>query len=326
MRASLGISPPMNRTDRLVAIVMVMQGRRLIRAEDLAEQFEVSVRTVYRDIDALCEAGVPITGEAGVGYSLVKGYHLPPVMLTADEASALFVGAELAKQLTDKSLAGPVTQALDKLRAILPRERKQQLETLGRRMVVYARRPKPLDSQPDERGLLAVQEAVVSQRVLKLCYKGREDDQGVHRAVEPLGVVFYSGAWTLVAWCRLRKDIRHFRIDRMEQIELQGETFATRDDFDLKSHFEEQDRAAKLETAKVWFGKYVVERARMESMATLMKERDRDGGTEFSLATWSLDWLARWILSFGREAEGIEPPSLRVKIAREAKAIAEKHV
>lgn len=315
----------MNRTDRLVAIVMVMQGRRLVRAEDLAEQFEVSVRTVYRDIDALCEAGVPISGEAGVGYSLVKGYHLPPVMLTADEASALFVGAELARQLTDKSLAVPVTQALDKLRAILPRDRKQQLETLGRRMVVYARRPKPLDSAADERGLLAVQEAVVSQRVVKLRYKGREDDQAMHRAVEPLGIVFYSGAWMLVAWCRLRKDLRHFRIDRMEQIEVQDETFGTRDGFDLKAHFEEQDRATKLEAARVWFAKNAVERARMESMATLMKERDRDGGVEFSVATWSLDWLAKWILSFGRDAEGLEPPSLRQKIARDAAAIAEKH-
>ena len=89
-------------------MVMFLQGRRLVKADELAEHFEISVRTVYRDMSALGEAGVPIAGEAGVGYSLVKGYHLPPVMLTADEASALFVGAEMVKQFTDSSLGVPM--------------------------------------------------------------------------------------------------------------------------------------------------------------------------------------------------------------------------
>src|SRR5215212_926099 len=120
-------------------MVMRLQGRRLVRASELAEHFNISVRTVYRDIAALGEAGVPIAGEAGVGYSLVRGYHLPPVMLTADEAAALFVGAEMVRQFTDASLCGPMDSALDKLRAVLPRDRQEHVERLARRTVVVGR-------------------------------------------------------------------------------------------------------------------------------------------------------------------------------------------
>ncbi len=98
----------MNRTDRLVAMVLFLQGRRVVRAEELARHFEITVRTVYRDMAALSEAGVPLAGEEGVGYSLMKGYHLPPVMFTSEEAMALFVGGEMVKQFTDASLVSPM--------------------------------------------------------------------------------------------------------------------------------------------------------------------------------------------------------------------------
>ena len=129
----------MNRTDRLVAMVLFLQGRRVVRARDLAARFEITERTVYRDIAALGEAGVPIMGEAGVGYSLMKGYQLPPVMFTADEATSLFVGGELVKQLTDASLQVPMVSALEKLRAVLPRDRQDHVERLAQRTLVFGR-------------------------------------------------------------------------------------------------------------------------------------------------------------------------------------------
>src|SRR5687768_15311022 len=213
----------MNRTDRLVAMVMHLQGRRLVRAEELARHFEVSTRTVYRDIAALGEAGVPIAGEAGVGYSLVRGYHLPPVMLTADEAAALFVGAELVQKFADASLSEPMNAALDKLRAVLPRDRQEHVERLSRQTVIMT---KPGTASPDPAAhpwLLAIQRGVAMRRVLRLVYRARVCGGGVSndtmRDVEPLGVVFYGGAWYLVAWCRLRQDYRHFRTDRVQRLE-----------------------------------------------------------------------------------------------------------
>ncbi|MET0262999.1 MAG: YafY family protein [Rariglobus sp.] len=317
----------MNRTDRLVAMVMQLQGRRVVRAEELAGHFSISLRTVYRDIAALGEAGVPVVGEAGVGYSLVKGYHLPPVMLTAEEAGALFTGGELAKKFTDGSLDEAVDGALAKLRAILPADRKDHLEHLARGTVI-ADVPKAVSTHGGAENapcLAVVQQAVARRRVLAMAYRGRERIEETSREVEPLGVVFYGGNWYLVAWCRLRKDLRHFRVDRIQNLVMQVETFGTRNDFSLGRHMEEYAKEGDSFPARVWFSKGAQERAARESYATLVEEGTRNGGGEFSLLTWSYDWLARWILSFGGEAEALEPAVLRGKVAGLAEAVAKKH-
>ncbi len=315
----------MNRTDRLVAMVMHLQGRRLVRAEEMAQRYEVSVRTVYRDMAALGEAGVPIAGEAGVGYSLVKGYHLPPVMLTADEVAALFVGGEMVKQFTDASLSAPMGAALDKLRAVLPRDRQEQVERLARQTVVLGR---PGSATPDPAAqpwLRPVQVGVVQRRVLRMTYRTGSRGDDTARNVEPLGVVFYGGAWYLVAWCRLRKDFRHFRIDRIQQLEVLGEVFPVRPDFSLSRHLDrEVDRRDAVPT-RIWLSQRAQQRARTESYATLVEESQRDGGAEFSLYSFSLEWLARWLLSFGADAEAIAPAKLRELVRAEADRVVRQH-
>src|SRR5262245_4868199 len=129
----------MNRVDRLIAMALRLQGRRVVRAEDLATHFEISVRTVYRDLAALGEAGIPILGEAGVGYSLMKGYHLPPVMFTSEEASALSIGGKLVEHLTDASLRKQMESALLKIRSVLPRDRQDYLDRLERSTAIVSR-------------------------------------------------------------------------------------------------------------------------------------------------------------------------------------------
>lgn len=317
----------MNRTDRLVGMVMHLQGRRVVRAEELAEHYGISLRTVYRDIAALGEAGVPVVGEAGVGYSLVKGYHLPPVMLTAEEASALFTGGELAKKFTDGSLNAAVDGALAKLRAILPAERKDHMEHLARGTVI-ATMPGGNGGGAVEAGppcLAVVQQAVARRRVLAMAYRGRERVEETVREVEPLGVVFYGGNWYLVAWCRLRKDLRHFRVDRIQNLEMRVESFGTRADFSLSEHMEDYTKHGETFPAKVWFAREVQERARAESYATLVAAEERDGGTEFAMLTWSYDWLARWLLSFGDKAEALEPVVLREQVRGVAEAVVRRH-
>lgn len=314
----------MNRTDRLVAMVMHLQGRRLVRAEDMAAHFEVSVRTIYRDIAALGEAGVPITGEAGVGYSLVRSYHLPPVMLTADEAAALFVGGEMVRQFTDASLAEPMSAALDKLRAVLPRDRQEHVERLAKQTLVMRRTGNTSPDPTAQPWLLAVQRSVAQRRVLRLNYRAAAAAETV-RDVEPLGVVFYGGAWYLVAWCRLRCDYRHFRTDRMRYVDMLSETFPARPEFSLAEHLDQQMSKHETLPARVWFSNRVQTRARSESYATLVEERQRDGGTEFTLYTYCHEWLARWLLSFGPDAEAIEPPELRDLVRSQAEAIATRY-
>jgi predicted DNA-binding transcriptional regulator YafY len=317
----------MNRTDRLVAMVMHLQGRRLVRAEDMAVHFEVSVRTIYRDIAALAEAGVPISGEAGVGYSLVKSYHLPPVMLTAEEAAALAVGGEMVRQFTDASVSGPMGAALDKLRAVLPRDRQEHVERLIRQTVVRGWAPggNAVADPAAQPWLAAVQRGVAQRRVIRFSYRARDKAAAEVRDVEPLGVVFYSGAWYLVAWCRLRTDFRHFRVDRIRQLEVRTETFAARPDFSLTRHLAEQHAREATFPAQVWLAGAALARARAESYATLVEERRRDGGAEYSLFTYSYDWLARWLLSFGAEAEALAPAELRAQVRTLAEAVAGRY-
>ena len=315
----------MNRTDRLVAMVMHLQGRRLVRAEDMARHFGVSVRTIYRDIAALGEAGVPIAGEAGVGYSLVKGYHLPPVMLTADEAAALFVGGEMVRRFTDASLSAATDAALDKLRAVLPRDRQDHIERLARQTVVLGRRGDIKTDPAAQPWLLAVQRGVAQRRVLRLAYRGAGRAEATGRDVEPLGVVFYGGAWYLVAWCRLRQGYRHFRTDRIVRLEMLPEAMPARPEFSLARHLEQEMAQAETLAARVWLSARAQERARSESYATLVEEEKRGGGAEFTLYTYSLEWLARWLLSFGRDAEAVEPAALRELVRAEAAEIATRH-
>ncbi|MBI5770646.1 MAG: YafY family transcriptional regulator [Verrucomicrobia bacterium] len=315
----------MNRTDRLVAMVMHLQGRRVVRAEELARHFEVSVRTIYRDIAALGEAGVPIAGEAGVGYSLVKGYHLPPVTLTADEATALFVGGEMVKQYADASLHGPMASAIDKLRAVLPRDRQEHVERLSRQTVIVGRAGRGGGDPAAQPWLLAVQRGVAQRRVLRMTYRGRERAEETARDVEPLGVVCYSGAWYLVAWCRLRQDVRHFRVDRIQTLTLLDELFPARPEFSLTKHLAEQVARDEVLPVRVWFASAAQERARRESYATLVEETRRDGGAEFAFTTYALEWLARWLLSFGTDAEAVAPAKLRQLVRSEAEKIARRY-
>ncbi len=307
-------------------MVLHLQGRRVVRASELAKHFEITERTVYRDISALGEAGVPVIGEAGVGYSLMKGYQLPPVMFTADEATALFVGGELVKQFTDASLQAPMASALTKLRAVLPRERQDHVERLVNQTLVLGNGER--HHVPDaaaQRWLLTVQQGVVARRVLKMDYRGAKHAENVTREVEPLGVVYYGGAWYLVAWCRLRADFRHFRVDRFQRLELLEEKFSHRPDFSLSEHMKTSVTRDDTIAVRVWFASEVQAHARRESHATLIEEKKTSDGAEFSLYTWSLDWMARWLLSYGGKARVVSPPKLRQLVRQTAEKVAKQH-
>ena len=306
-------------------MVLFLQGRRVVRASEMARHFEVTERTIYRDISALGEAGVPITGEAGVGYCLMKGYQLPPVMFTAEEASALFVGGELVKQFTDASLQGPMASALDKLRAVLPRDRQDHVEKLVSRTFVRGRLGKSAPDTAAQRWLLTVQQGTVLRRLLRMSYRGLEREEETQRDIEPLGVVFYGGAWYVVAWCRLRVGIRHFRVDRIRRLELLPVSFPPRDDFSLAEHMIGFAAGEESLPVRVWFHERSQERAQRESYATLIEEKRRDGGAEFTLYTYSLEWTAQWLLSFGDRAEAVAPPELRKLVRAAAEKIVTKH-
>lgn len=314
----------MNRIDRLLGTILLLQTRRVVTAEQIAAHFEISVRTVYRDLSALSEIGVPIAAETGVGYSLLKGYHLPPVMFSESEACALFVGGELVKGFADASLAGPVDAALLKIRAVLSREQRDQAERILQNTAVIAphRQPCGLDREI----LQPVQQALALRRVLHLDYQAAGRKTATARDVEPLGVVFYGNAWYLVAWCRLREDYRHFRLDRIRHLALRDVTFEPRDGFSLRAHLEESVRKEDRIPARVRFTREAAERVRSQCFAGLVEERPAGSRVEMDFLTFSLEWLARWVLAFGDAAEVVSPERLRKLVKAEAERVARLYV
>ena len=208
----------MRRADRLFQIVQLIRGRRLTTAAYLAQRLEVSERTVYRDIADLQHQGVPIEGEAGVGYRLGAGFELPPLMFTQDEARALVAAARLAQSWLDAAMASDVEAALSKILSVLPPAARAAAESLA----LYAP-PLAMDSTTRTH-LQTLREAVQSRHKLRLAY---HDEHGAasERTLRPLGCFYWGKVWTLAAWRELRQDFRGFRVDRVDAVQVLPERF-----------------------------------------------------------------------------------------------------
>lgn len=203
----------MNRIDRLFGLVTLLQARRYVPAERLAEHFGISVRTVYRDMRALGEQGIPVSFEAGRGYFLVPGYFLPPVSFTPEEASALLLLETLGATLADRSVQPLVAAALQKVRAVLRPADQARLAQLDHRIQLAV----PEYREHHTQHLAPIQQAIAGRHVLELAYHDKEG-HATQRRVEPIGLVFYNFTWHLVGWCQLRQAYRQFRVARVQQL------------------------------------------------------------------------------------------------------------
>jgi len=198
----------MRRADRLFLLIQALRGRRVVTARRLAELLEVSERTVYRDVRDLQLSGVPIEGEAGVGYALRRGADIPPLMFTREELEALTVGARMVEAWTGRRIARAARHALTKIEAVLPEELKRRTET-SRVFAPAVARHAPVTARLDE-----LHQAIEARQVVVLDYR-REDGAPSERPVRPLCLAYWGAVWTLGAWCELRRDFRNFRLDRI---------------------------------------------------------------------------------------------------------------
>ncbi|HEU0203459.1 MAG TPA: YafY family protein [Burkholderiaceae bacterium] len=208
----------MRRADRLFEIVQYLRGRRLTTAAQLAQWLEVSERTIYRDIADLCASGVPIDGEAGVGYRIASSFDLPPLMFSFDEIDALVAGARFVEAWGGPGLAGAARSALAKIAAALPPEKRAALED--------ARLFAPnffIDPKPGER-LESLRQAIGARHIVQLDYRDANGAATLRR-VRPLGIFFWGNHWSLAAWCELRQDFRNFRLERIAELTKLDERF-----------------------------------------------------------------------------------------------------
>ena len=306
----------MKQMDRRLLILMRLREERPVRAADLAEVCECSVRTIYRDIDALCEAGVPVAAMPGEGYRLVEGYHLPPIAFTAEEAVQLLLGSDIALGLGTVSQREATLSAASKVEAALRPETREEVDRLRERIRVS--RWSQHETTP---WLPLLQQAVINDRVLELRYHSFGSDELTQRQVEPHYLIHYGNDWHLVAYCRLRKEMRDFRAGRIREAEILDERFERMAEADLKSTYQEQDH---LEV-RVWLEASAVPWAREAPAYGLRAEEQSEGGSVFVYDTSDVRRLMPWLLSWGASARVLSPEDVVDKVRKEAQALAEAY-
>ncbi len=304
----------MNRIDRIAAILIQLQSRRVTKAQHIANRFGISLRTVYRDIRTLEEAGVPIIGEAGTGYSLADGYRLPPVSFTLDEATAFITAEKLVEKLTDQDNSSSFKSAMYKIRAVLRNADKDYLTGIDESVEVL--RARCLPQLPDHiNPMQIILKAIAVRQVVSLSYFSFYRQTHTERCVEPVGVFYLDNHWHLIAWCQMQEDYRDFRFDRMLSVQHTEDVIS-------KNHPSLKDYLAKVYEQRNLHR--VVLRVDKEAALHLGEQKYYNGyigetpigdELEMSFLTISLEGFARWYMSFGDYASIIEPDSLieRVK-------------
>jgi len=316
----------MNHIERLNAILIHLQSKRIVKASEIAERFEISLRTVYRDIRALEASGVPIGAEAGVGYFLMENYKLPPVMFTKEEASALLFGEKLVDKLSDNQMRTEFCSALTKIKAILNPEEKDRLEKLTSRISVL--NYTSTNGNFNRLFLSEIQQALVSKQVLEIDYQAGYGAPATKRLVEPIGLCNYSRRWHLFAWCRLRNEYRDFRLDRIVNLRLSQEIFKGKQHISMDEFIRQMnvisdkanialviktERIKLIDESKYWYG---------------FTEEDKidDQTSRLRFANNELRGFANWILSSGSYAKVEEPIELKEILDQYVSGIIENYV
>ncbi len=314
----------MNRFDRITAILIQLQSKKVVKAQDLADRFGISLRTVYRDIRTLEEAGVPLYGEAGVGYSIVDGYRLPPVMFTQEEAMAFVTAEKLMAKFTDSALEKNFSSAMFKVKAVLRGTEKDLVENLEDNVLVIENRKK---SNPQGNILDIILKAIADKKAVKLVYRAFGNEENSERLIEPIGIFHEHENWYTVAWCHLRGGYRQFRADRIVSVQLTD--IQQQERTSLKEYYEisqKQKATFILQKAVIKVDKkiaqYMADRKHIFGFVSEVVHKDY---VEMTFLSQSLEeGLTRWLMMFADCIEIVEPPLLKECVASVLKRGLEK--
>jgi predicted DNA-binding transcriptional regulator YafY len=313
-----------NRIDRLHAILTHLQSKKRVTAQEMARRFRISLRTVYRDVKSLEESGVPVIGEAGSGYTIMEGYRLPPVMFTREEASALLLGSKLAEQFSDGSVRRHFEAALFKIKAVLRSSDKDYVESLTDHIEVFGSRTGGIE--PSQQYLSTVQQAIVQKKVLHLNYHSGAHPSNTVRDVEPFGLWYYGSAWHMIAWCRLRKGYRDFRLSRMQHIQINEEVFDAAAHPSIQEYIHRMIDHNELQEAIVLFdtriAKYVQEQKFLHGFVS---QEIVGASVRMKFLVGCLDYFGRWLLTLTDSVEVESPAALQQTMKGFAEKIQARH-
>jgi len=297
----------MNRIDRVSAILIQLQSRRVVKAMDIAERFGISLRTVYRDVKTLEEAGIPIIGEAGVGYSIMDGYRLPPVMFTREEATAFLTAEKIVEKMTDTSTMEHHKSAMYKIRAILRSAEKDLLEDIDNSIEVLKNHHQLKVDNKDH--IQKILNGIAQKNVLTIDYFANKDSY-----------------WHLIAFCRMRNDYRDFRVDRINKLSITSLVFKNKHPT-LKEYIKQTAKEQELDLVIMRVEKQVHAHLDYQKYYSgFVSEKIIGDLIEMTFLTASLDGFARWYMMFGDQAEIICPDSLKEKVAAIASSIVQKNL
>lgn len=315
----------MNRIDRLTAILIHLQTKKIVTAGELADRFDISKRTVYRDIRSLEEAGIPIGSEIGVGYFIVDSYHMPPVGFTKEEASALLIANKLTEKLTDKTLQENLNSALYKIRSILNVSEKDFIENIDQHIEVFSSSPIQKGSIP-EKIMDTILKGIDKKLAIELNYNSFSKDEETCRIVEPVGICHYSFNWHLIAFCTLRNDYRDFRIDRIKQIKITDQKFTKENKPSIRDYFNNLSSNSEVFLVRLLFNKRILsEINQAKYYFGFIEEKDIGSKIEMSFLSNSEDYIGKWILTLLDDVEIIEPESLKLMVSSYVKKLQNKY-
>ena len=314
-----------NTATRLITLIMLLQRQPSQKAAELAEKLGVSVRTVHRYIGMLDEMGIPIYSERGPygGFSLVRGYRMPPLVFTPEEAVAVYLGTSLVGEIWGRMYRGAAQGALAKLDNVLPDEQRHEVAWARRALLVTGMHR--ADFTPLLPLLEKLRRATRERRRVMMVYRGRGQPEPLRRDVDPYALVHRWGWWYVVGYCHLREAVRTFRVDRIIELTLLDQTFDMPADFDIQEYL----------AAEPYAQPQVQVRMRFAPEAALMALDDRDfwdtldeqpdGSMIVTFAAPDLEWPARMALSYGSHIMVLEPEELRCLVSERARAIAAQY-
>ncbi len=314
-----------NTAPRLITLIMLLQRRPNQKAAELAEELGVSVRTVHRYINMLDEMGIPVYSERGPygGFSLVRGYRMPPLVFTPQEAVAVYLGTDLVEQIWGAMYREAAQGALAKLDNVLPEE--QRHEVTWARRTLLATGLHRLDIEQMAPQLEKLRQALRQRRRVRISYRSRSQLEPIEREVDLYALVHRWGWWYAIGYCHLREAMRSFRVDRIAQLALLGATYAIPDEFDLERYLESEPYAQPEVHAKLRFAREAAllaldDRPQWESF-----EEQADGSVEVTMGMPTLAWAARVALSYGPYVQVLEPPELRRLVRDQARTVAAQY-
>jgi predicted DNA-binding transcriptional regulator YafY len=309
----------MNRTDRLLGLVLELRLRGETRAEDLARHFSTSKRTIYRDIQALAEAGVPVISLMGQGYRLAEGYFLPPLAFTEHEAMLTLLGLGAINDSFDPEYRAYIENARRKILGVLSDQTRQKVEALHESLLLAQ------THSPDERNLLGVlRRAMLNNQTVQFRYFTRYPGDGKVslRQVDPYALLSLDGAWLLSGYCHLRKDRRNFRLSRIESLTITRQTFQRPADFSLEALKQVDDRTVFIRAV---LDDDIAPWVSEDHFFYIHMREPHPEGVLVTLRVRHIDEAVQWVLGWGKHIRVLEPPDLILRVRHEAAAMFKNH-